>query len=732
MLKPVLLLVFCSLLTGYAAAQCNLMKPKNLAINSITSCSVVASWTPVPGASYYMIRYKQGPGAFVYINTGTAASWQVQGLVANKNYYFSVAAFCSNNVTKGYSKQIKIKTLICSAPADVVVSTVTKYKASIQWTAVCGGSNFNLQYRKQGEAAWITLSNILTPYVQLIQLTPGTQYEFRLQTNCGNAGSDLTSIQTFTTKGSAPETKPNIVAIMVDDGRYDIYQPNGGPAWFETPAINRIANEGVNFKYNFPATSQCAPSRATFYTGLYPHHHGCIVNSDHMNDSLPLIQQILKDNGYYTGFVGKYGQNLGLPQGFDWWAISLSDNYEDVVYTINDVDTFIPGHISDVYPQLALEFLNQVPEGQPFALFYFHRAPHGPTVPRPEDAQLYLTDTIPFPSNFYKYSHDYPSFYYASVYKWPYDSLETDTARLLEYQSIAGVEANTDTLTAWLESKNILDNTFLLYTSDNGYIRGEHLLQGKGLAQEESLKLPMFIRYPKWFAPGTVISDELSANIDIAPTMLELAGIPDTFGMDGVSMHQLYTHAVSRKEFFYEFGGTATVVPPIRSVRTLQYKYTNYYCNNQVEDFFDLVNDPLENNNLIGNNAYSALIQDYRVKLDSLRNYFGDYEPVEIPCSLLHPTLMKNAEPAELVNSSFLFMAPNPANDHFNLMYTGKQNQAGVITITNTLGMPVFYDSVDDLYAALPVDCKAWPAGVYMVNLRTASGLINGRISVSH
>lgn len=732
LIRPFLLCLLLPCIAGLTvSAQCNLQKPKNLSVNSVTGCTVSLSWTPVAGVAYYMIQYKQGTGSFNYINAGTNNSWQVDGLISNKNYSFKVASFCNNNQSKGYSKALKVKTLACSAPTPATVGNIAKHKATLQWQPVCNGTLFNLQYRPVGSTNWTTESNITNNGIQLTQLAAGTTYEFQLQTVCSGSNSSFTAIQTFTTSGGVQDAKPNILAMMVDDGRYDIYKPTGGPAWFETPAINRIANEGVNFKYTFPATSQCAPSRATFYTGLYPHNHGCIINGDHLNDSLPLIQQILMDNGYYTGFVGKYGQNLGLPKGFNWYAISQSDNYENVIYTINALDTFIAGHISDIYPQLALEFLNQVPAGQPFALFYFHRAPHGPTIPRPEDAVLYTSDTIPFPSNFYKYSHDYPSFYYASVYKWPYDSLETDTAKLLEYQAIAGVEDNMDTLTDWLESKNMLDNTFMMYTSDNGYIKGEHLLQGKGLAQDESIRLPLFIRYPKWFAPGSEINNELATNFDIAPTMLELAGIPDTFGMDGISLHKLYTHEQSRKEFFYEFGGTSTVVPPLRSVRTFQYKYTNYYCNSKTEEFFDLVNDPSENENLIKNAAYSAVIQTYRNKLDSLRTLFGDYEPVNVVCSLSHPTLLKTSSLVEAESTSGeLIVVPNPATGFFKLQYSLDRLQHSEIKIVNVLGEVVYAKQVTDVDGSFSVNCASWPPGVYMVNLKTDAGTLYEKLTI--
>src|SRR5204862_2669003 len=143
------------------------------------------------------------------------------------------------------------------------------------------------------------------------------------------------------------------------------------------------------------------------------HVNGVTKNGDTLDSSFPLIQQILKDDGYYTGFIGKYGQFLGQPRGFSWWATSDGDVYVDPQYHINGHDTLISGHISDVYPQLAKAFLNSVPAGQNFALFYFTRVPHNPTIPRTQDAQLYLNDTLPSPSNFPFYSNNYPSFYTA-------------------------------------------------------------------------------------------------------------------------------------------------------------------------------------------------------------------------------------------------------------------------------------------------------------------------------
>src|SRR5262245_8715153 len=118
--------LLCGIFASAAFGQCNLSKPKDLTATAITSCSISLSWTPVPGVSYYQLRYKQGSGDYVYVNTFTNASWQLSGLLPQKNYSFNVASFCANGETKGYSKQVKVKTLTCDAPENIQVLTITK------------------------------------------------------------------------------------------------------------------------------------------------------------------------------------------------------------------------------------------------------------------------------------------------------------------------------------------------------------------------------------------------------------------------------------------------------------------------------------------------------------------------------------------------------------------------------------------------------------------------------
>ncbi|MBK9731071.1 MAG: sulfatase-like hydrolase/transferase [Chitinophagaceae bacterium] len=420
--------------------------------------------------------------------------------------------------------------------------------------------------------------------------------------------------------------QPNILVIVLDDARFDMFQPNGGPAFFNTPSINRIANEGINFKYMGATTSVCVASRASMYTGLYAHHHGALDNGTSPKPGLTYVSSILQDAGYTTGFVGKWllGKKLpDTPVGFDYWAVTDDDEHLDPPIHFNDgTTTTYTGHDAVIYTNLALDFLvNKVPEAAPWALFLFHRVPHLPYEAMSNEDSLYQFASINFPDNFETYHKDFPGYLY------PNHEFEGDSAALDQnirdyFETCHAAEYSVNRILNYLDSSNSLDNTLVIFSSDNGYLLGEHYLEKKTLAYDESLRLPLFIRYPAWFAPGTTIENEFAANIDFAPTLLEAAGIPNNYNMDGVSLHQLATGQVHRKDFFlenYTANGNNW-----EAVRSKQYAYIYSYCNSVTEEFFDLTEDPHQNNNLINNPAYTSVIQQYRLKRDSLRNASND------------------------------------------------------------------------------------------------------------
>lgn len=425
---------------------------------------------------------------------------------------------------------------------------------------------------------------------------------------------------------SMAQTKPNILVIVLDDARFDMFAPNGGPSFFSSPAINRIADEGINFKFSGATTSLCCPSRASIYTGLYAHHHGTFEETLSPKPGLTYVSQVLKDAGYYTGFIGKWLYNWKLPDtpvGFNYWAVTDSFNHLTPLVRFNDgTSQMYSENDPVVFTDLAVDFLdNKVPAQQPWLLFLCHRVPHTPYQPIQSDNLLYQDSVMPFPDNFYPYQKDFPNYLY------PGHLYEGDSAALVQdmkdyYETCQGAEYSTDSMLKYLEGKNLLDSTLIIFMSDNGFMLGEHYLTKKILAQDESLRIPIFVRYPAWFTAGTVVNDEFGSNLDIAPTILDAAGIPDTFHMDGVSLRKLADGELQRKYFFYE--NYQSVGNWWDAVRSFDYMYIYSYCDSLVEEFYDLTNDPKENTNVIFDTAYSALIQEYRDRIDSFRLVTGD------------------------------------------------------------------------------------------------------------
>ncbi len=718
----------------HSYAQCFLQKPNNLQVTSVSSCDAVVDWSAVTGATLYKIQYKvSSSAAWITVNAGNATSYTVTGLAADTKYSVQVASFCSDNTTQGYSKPVIFQTLVCSAPQQVFITAVTDSSATISWQAKCNSSLYNLKYRVTGTSGWTKVNDLNNTTYKLKKLLPATNYDVQLQSNCGQNTSDWTETVTFITANSGQ--RPNILVILMDDGRYDTFLPTGGPNWFKSPSINRIAYEGVNFQYMIPSTSQCAPSRVSIYTGLYGHHNGVLNNGNHMSNGT-LVQQVLTDNGYYTGFVGKYGQGQGVPKGFNWYAVTTNDFYNDPPYIVNGKDTTIKGNILDTYPALALTFLKDAPADKPFMLMFFTRAPHTPSMPRKEDSHLYENERMPFPSNFYTYSKNYPDFFYGGSLQWKADSATTISNTLKEYQTLAGIEYDVDTLISYLEKKGLLNNTLIFFTSDNGYLKGEHLLQGKEIMQEESIRLPFFVRYPKWFSDSAVIKNQIASTIDIAPTMLDAAGISNTYNMDGVSLHKLVTGEIKRPLFYYEFGGQKGV-PSNRGIRSLDYTYVHHYCSSTTEEFYDLVNDPKENTNQINNSDYAQRIQQYKKTLDSLQTALGDTDPIEdISCFLKN--IVNTREPdsddegVEMAGNLFT-ISPNPVENQVSISFSSETEEPLSLFIYNVLDQQLFADRFESGSTLnMLIDTHEWKPGLYMVTIKQGNQKFTQKMNIVH
>lgn len=647
MIRPgffLLLLSGCLLHTSATAQSCILNPPTGLYITNKTSCSAELHWQSAASVSAYRVSFKPASTSqwAPYINVGTNTSYQFTGLMAGTKYNFSVFSKCTDG-----SKSPKVKksatTLQCSLPSDVEIHPLATNSVSISITASCSYDSVRIRYQ--------TLSSAFT-YVSfppadsfiVNNLSPDTVYFFQVST-CPLAADEWTPADTvqISETGSVQETLPNIILILLDDSRFDYFSCNGAPDFFQSPHIDRIANEGVNFKNSYCVTSLCAPSRATIASGLFTLNTGVIRNGGTLDTNIITVPQVLKNNGYYTALVGKnHGTFLNRAEpefNYYLWSLGIEKN-AGIKFNYNGNSITINKNNSLTLTDTAIAIINRV--NQPLFLWLAYQAPHFPLTPLPSFAGRYDNYIIPWLPDTAKYTVNYPSSIYSPVDPTLH-GLQMDTAYRQTLEVIAQLDSCVGEIINALEATGKLDSTLLIFTNDNGYMLGNHWIQGKTYPYEASARTPLFIRFPKWFADSSIITDQYVSNMDLAPTMYDAARIAYPIAMDGFSLKKIYDGEISQNQFYYIMIRDSTGVnPTARAIRDRYFKYIHYTCTDSVEEFFDMVNDPLELTNLINNSTYAAIIETYRNKLDSVKVARGDagYDVVR-PCHLENPTYLK-------------------------------------------------------------------------------------------
>lgn len=510
-----------------------------------------------------------------------------------------------------YSANISLAQCVTAKPSIPVLDA--NNNIHISWSD--GGGSFNqIRFRKKTALEWIYLNTGATSSAILTSLDTNKMYLFQvLACSDTSAWSPLDSFQVI--------TKPNIIVIMLDDARYNSYSCNGAPAWFQSPGIDRIANEGVNFKNNFVVYSSCGPSRATFYTGLYPHLNGAYDNNYNYNPDLPTTGSILNAGGYYTAMMGKYLKeelDNNPKQGWDFWMAKTPGGFN-----YNGSQIQIAGYQLEFLADTFYSVLERNINRNPLFMVLAYTYPHEPYDPLPQDIGIYANEEIPFPKNFVSPAVPVPDFYTSLASEYQDSSIcKADVEAYFE--ELTGVDRKIQEIIDTLSVYAPLDNYMIIFTSDNGKLLGEHQLNGKVWPYNESMRVPLFIRYPKWFPAGSQVTNESSLNIDLATTILDAAGIENTYNMQGLSLRNLYSGNQHRNEFYFEGIQVLFDQPDFRTVRSAQFSYTKYQCESIVEQFFDLVNDPLELTNQIHNAAYQTQIESYRSKLDSFAILLSD------------------------------------------------------------------------------------------------------------
>jgi len=421
---------------------------------------------------------------------------------------------------------------------------------------------------------------------------------------------------------SAPANRPNIVFILTDDQRYDATGCAGHP-WLKTPNMDRLAKEGVLFKNAFVTTSLCSPSRGSFLTGCYAHTHGVFGNSGRDPDpSFPMFAQLLQKTGYETAFIGKWHMSReDSPRpGFEHWvSFSGQGGYNKNKLNVNGQAVRSEIYVTDELTDYAVRFLKKKHD-KPFMLYLSHKAVHAPFTPAKRHANLYSDVEI-------KSRHN------------PDDNLETKppwgrkmdknwkSQILSYYRSLAAVDESVGQVLETLEQIKALDDTVVIFAGDNGYFHGEHGgMWDKRAAYEPSIRIPLMMRYPRLARPATT-SDEMVLNIDLAPTLLELAGIAIPGTMQGQSWLNVLKGRPGRNSFLYEYFQEADrrfKRPTVLAVRTKRWKYVTYPLDDSLtSELYDVQADPEELNNLVGSPESADVVRQMKKELEQLKKETG-------------------------------------------------------------------------------------------------------------
>ncbi len=439
--------------------------------------------------------------------------------------------------------------------------------------------------------------------------------------------------------------RPNVLVILTDDMRWDalgvVQREQGERAlfpWFKTPNLDRIAAEGVRFANAFVTTSLCSPSRASLLSGQYAHRHGVLNNFTDYPYQLPGYPRQLHEAGYETAYIGKWHMGEDDDQqrpGFDFWMSHKGQgNYWDNQFNINGERRVLKGYYTTVVTDAAVDWIRRK-HTKPWLLVLGHKAPHGgPIVPEPKYEHAFDQEKVVRPANAdnYRVADGKPAWLELSYPTWHglggplYGQKEYGKFVRAYLGCIASVDESMGRIYATLRETGQLDNTVLVFTSDNGFALGEHGRTDKRTAYEESLRVPLLVRYPPLARPGTVIH-EMVLTLDLAPSLLEICGVAPLPDADGLSWKRLLAGDSRgwRTSFMYQYNYETQFpfTPNIRAVRTERWKYIHYphgdaTPDRYVAELYDLEKDPLETRNLATMPEYGERVAELRRELARL------------------------------------------------------------------------------------------------------------------
>ena len=465
--------------------------------------------------------------------------------------------------------------------------------------------------------------------------------------------------------------RPNIIFIMTDDHASHALSCYGSKI-NQTPNLDRIAAEGMLFSNSFCTNSICAPCRAVILTGKYSHINGVIDNGKKFDGSQQTFPKLLQEVGYETAMLGKWHLKTD-PTGFDYWNVLPGQGkyYNPDMKEMGQKRKYT-GYTTDIITDHALKWLKERTGDKPFCLMYHHKAPHRAWEPGPKYLTMYDDVTMPEPENLFDdysnrgraakeqdmsiektmtdrdlklvppknltagqkklwdaaYEPKNEAFRKANLkgkdlIRWKYQRYIKDYLRC-----IASVDDNVGRLLDYLDESGLAKNTVVVYTSDQGFYLGDHGWFDKRFMYEESLRMPLMVRYPKEVKAGS-INDDIVLNLDFGVTFLDFAGVPKPSDMQGRSIRMILRGKTpndwrtSMYYHYYEYPAVHSVKRHY-GVRNKRYKLIHFYNDIDEWELYDLKNDPKEMKNVYNEPAYAGIVKKLRAELKRLRKKYKD------------------------------------------------------------------------------------------------------------
>ena len=445
---------------------------------------------------------------------------------------------------------------------------------------------------------------------------------------------------------AAPAKRPNILFILTDDQRWDALSL-AGHRHLRTPNIDRLGREGVHFRNAFCTTSLCSPSRASILSGLYAHAHGVTNNFTEYPAALQSFPRVLQAAGYDTAYIGKWhmGEENDEPRpGFNWFVTHKGQGkYFDTEFNLNGTRReVVKGYYTHVVTGLAEDWLRRPRDGKPWLLMIGHKAPHSFYFPEPKYEQAFARVPVPYPETAFMLE-DKPAWIrerlhtwhgiYGPLFDWRKKFPDDSPAAVKDFEAmtraywgtILSVDDSVGRLHALLRERGELDDTIIVFMSDNGILNGEHGMVDKRTAHEPSIRILQIVRFPGLTPPDRPkVIEEQVLTVDVAPSLLELAGAPALTGIHGRSWKRLVREGDPswRKSWLYHYNYEKQFpyTPNVRAVRTGSWKYSRSPHGDGGPDrhqaeLYNIEFDPEERRNLIDHPRYAGVVAELQREL---------------------------------------------------------------------------------------------------------------------